>query len=338
VQRGVPAIRALLLLTGTLGRRDPRLRLQLAELAHDLAAARPAEADPAGAERRDQTAIELANAYRVVGRLGSAQELLGVVAERRARRRFDTPLDARWLEIQGMVINDQWRAGAAGTILAASSGILRRHARRTELAVSLLCRSSCSDHAEEHLDAVRHARNALRLLDPDDEPLLASMAWLDLALGLLRHGEPREALAILRQNREVLMRLGGARNAGRVRRIEGEALALLGDDDGASRAYDASVRQFAVIDSRYGMGLVTLRQAAALERLGDREQARRLALEAADRVLGTDPEGEIHVAMMLVRTTYRFTATAGTLPLDRVADFLDPAEFNPSVLLRTFLT
>jgi hypothetical protein len=97
-------------------------------------------------------------------------------------------------------------------------------------------------------------------------------------------------------------------------------------------------RGFVEIGQPYMATLVLLDQAALHIRQGRDEDARREALEAADIFLGLSIGREAAVAMMLLKSTFKFRlATTGVL-LEEMAQFMRAAEHDPQVSFHSFLS
>ncbi len=334
---GLPAIEALLHQTRTLGLRDPRLRLRLAELACDLAAT--ARGEPCQMRRaRSRATIELANAQRVALDLRAAQQQLDRAEEDLAGDRSERLLHARLLNIQGAIYADLSQPTAAQAASAAAMLIYRQEAQRVELASALIS-ASCtfSDNLGDHEQEYALCQQALSLLGPGDDPRLAATALHGSSLALLRSGRWAEAFEAL----QSCHRLRGIPNRGRdharLARLEGEILGRAGDLAGAARAFESARQELLIIDHRYEVGEVLLSWAATLMLRGDMVAAGRLIADATESMLRLDPHREIYLAMICLRTANRFPAIRQTLRLQPMIKFLGVAKFNPSIRLQSYL-
>jgi tetratricopeptide (TPR) repeat protein len=336
---GRPAILALLQLNRKLGVADPGSRLLLGELACDLACMLPD--DPRERrltmDLRCRAALDFATSLRILGHHRAAQEQLNQAAEELLRGPYDAMLAAQLIEFEAALLGDQYRLRTARAGLLAAISAYRQGARRAELARALIRYGTYSSYADEFDVAMQSFDEALCLIDRDREPVLAASALGNACDTLLMSGRWHEGLRWLRRHRPVLARDPSLLNAARISRLEGRLLKLTGDIAGAARAFAASRRIFATSGKRYVAGAVLLDQAAALEREGEMAGASALVLEATDVLLDLEPQREVFLALTFLRGTRRFSDTRNILPLERVIDFLDVAEFNPSIRLQAYL-
>jgi hypothetical protein len=332
---GLPAIEALLRLTSTLGPSDPRLRLRLAELASDLAESRR-DADPALREVRCRAAIELANAYRVSLNLGAAQQQLDRAAEDVARGGCHPLVEARRLQIQANLYCDQSRAAASRALMSGALRIYRRQAQAPELARSLVGDAVVLSSIVRDLESAQAlSRDALQVLGDEHAPDVASAARMGLCFTLAPTGRWREALAMLERHRGAVVTRG--RNRARLAKLEGELLGRAGDMENAARAFALCRRELEAIGQPYEAGVWTLVWAETLARRGELAAAQAVVAEATGKLLQLDPHREVHLALLYLRATNRFSATRSAVPLAPVIAFLSNAEFNPSLRLQSYL-
>lgn len=337
---GRPAVLALLRLNRELGVTDPALRLCLGELACDLASMLPggrAEGRP-HRELRFRAALDLATTFRMRGDHRAAQHQLNQAAEDVLRGPHDPLAEANLIEVQSALLGNQWRLRTAMAGLTSVMATYRQAARREELVRALIFYGNCANYLYEFDVALEHYDEAVCLIDCDREPVLAAAALGNICNTLLRCGRWREGLRLFGQNRPVFERNPSALNAARFARMEGRFLKLAEDTAGASRIFAASHRAFTRLGKRYVAGLTLLDHAALLQRQGEVAGASALVLEATEMLLKLEPHREVYVALMLLRATSQFSATRPTLPLERVINFLDAAEFNPSLRLESYLS
>jgi hypothetical protein len=335
---GIPAIEALLLQAYELGSSDPRLRLRLVELAHDLAEGLR-DAAPQVKPLRCRALIDLANAYRVCLDLRTSHQLLDRAAEEIARGGVGPLVQARLLVCQSSVFDDETRPAAAHAAIADAMSIYRREAQASELARALVG-DAIAHGARRHdwVSALACYSRALLLLDPGEEPWVASAALSGHCLANLRIGNWREGLTTFRRQRQSIMTHDRGRNRARLARLEGELLGQAGDLAGAAGAFAFSRRELAIIGHPYAAGVTALTWAAVLNRHGEFDAAQARVAEATESMLGLDPHREVYVALMVLRTANRFSDTRASLPLDEMIDFLRDAEFNPSIRFQHYLT
>jgi hypothetical protein len=334
---GWPATVAVLRRIVTLGPADPRLRRRLAEIAFDLAAGTRGGSSPLGARRalRCRAAVELANAHRVLGDHRAAEAQLEVAAADLGGR-HDPLARARWLEVGACLRSDRAQLGAARKLMAGSLDIYRQTAHRRHLVHALATEAKILEDAGVCEQALDRRLEALRLLDHDTQPELASCVLTGISYCLLRTGHRRTAVALLREHTPVFHYLRGA-NAARAAGLEASILDRAGDTAGAERCFALSCRRHQQLDRPYEAGVTMLTWAAAREERGDLEGARALVGEATGIILGVEPDREVYSAMMLLRATCRFTSMRWTLPLDGVVRFLYQAWHNPAIRLQEYL-
>ncbi|HYL05293.1 MAG TPA: hypothetical protein VE075_04600, partial [Thermoanaerobaculia bacterium] len=334
---GMPAIEALLQQTYEMGPANPRLRIRLAELTYDLASTARGTQAPLE-QARCRALIELANAYRVALDLRSAEQLLARAEERISRDGFDPLVTARLLFCQSLLLGDQSRPGPARAAIAAAISIYRREARRQDLARALGHDSLLlSDVLHDWSASTSRARQVLLLLGPDEEPLATACALHMACYNELQSGNWREALAMLRRHRRSMALHDHGRNRARFARMEGELLGHEGDLAGAASAFTFSRGELEAIGQPYEAGTVALIWASVLRRSGDVQGAQAMVMEATGSLLRLELSHEVYAALMLLRTTNRFSSTREEIPLEAMVRFLSHAEFNPSVRFQPFL-
>jgi tetratricopeptide (TPR) repeat protein len=328
---GPPAIEALLDLARGLGLQDPGLRLRALEIAMDLTTAL-VEREGAACGHRDlgrRVALDLAHIHRMLGNHRAAQEQIDRCHEQLPPG--DPLAAAGVLRSQATLLGDQGNLPAALAGLAAASGIYRRLARPNELARTLVGYGLYAGYAGRFDRALERHGDALGLIDAEREPLLACAAVGNSCDSLRLSGRHREALQLLRRHATLLASNPSVLNRARFSRLEGHLLKHSGDPAGADRAFAASRGAFESFGRHYVAAAVTLDQASARQRWGDWDGARALIAQGTEALLRTDPQREVYLAVMLLRATARFSAMSAALPLDRVIDFLDAAEFNPAL-------
>jgi tetratricopeptide (TPR) repeat protein len=336
---GRPAIGALLRLCREWGPADPSLRLRLAELASDLASWRqtgPA-GDAANRKLRFRGHIELAHTHRMLGEHRSAQEGLNLAGEELRQGEHDELLEAELIENQAALLGDQHRLRAAVAGMASAISVYRRRGVPGDLARALVRYANLYCLAAKFQPALDNYQAALVIVDDVREPMVAGSAMQGSCETLLLDGRWGEALSLFRCSRPMIDRSLSALNGARTSRLEGRLLDRAGDAAGAARAYAHCRGVFTAFGKRYVAAVTLLDQAAALERQGDLAGSRTLVFEGTDKLLELQPQQEVFAALMLLRATRRFSAARPALSLDRVIDYLDAAEFNPSLRLQFYL-
>jgi len=334
---GPAAVEALLQLTSTLGGRDRRLRLRFAELACDLAHRETGDEDR-WRDLRCRSAVELANAHRVVGDLRLAQEELDRVREELLRGPHDRLVAARLLVIEGLVMTDRWHFAAAQELLSAAARIYRRRAQIQDLvqAFGVSCGNILYSLGRFD-DALYRQSTVLQMLDREREPLVVAAALHGMCGALLKIGRCRDGLDILRRERTFLAAHFHGEHAAKSAQLEGRLLYRAGDIARAARSFAACRGLFESEGSLYRAGIASLYWAAALEERGDWDGSLARIMEGTELIMRMNPGGGVYKAAMLLRTAKQFSATRDALPLARVIEFLYQAESNPDARLQSFL-
>jgi tetratricopeptide (TPR) repeat protein len=335
---GPPVIEALLHATSTLGAPDPRLRLRLAELAHDLAH-RDQREERRARELRCRAGVELANAHRVLNHLRLAQEELDRARGELLRGAHDPLVAARLLVIQGVLMTDRWSLADAHETLSAATRIYRRRGLILDLA-----QVAGVSHANVHLysgrleDALHWQSEALQALDREREPVGVAVALHGMSVVLLELGRWREALDIQSRESAFLAAHSHGRIASGVEQLQARLLSRAGDLPGAVRAFASCRGRLEALGYPFAAGIASLHWGAALASHGDWDGSRARVMEGTDQILKLDPTENAYSALMLLRTTRRFTATRDALPLEQMVEFLYRAMSLPHLRLDSFLS
>jgi hypothetical protein len=142
---------------------------------------------------------------------------------------------------------------------------------------------------------------------------------------------------MLRRRRRSMALHDHVRNRARFARMEGELLGHEGDLAGAASAFAFSRRELEAIGQPYEAGAVALVWASVLRRRGEVQGAQAMVMEATGSLLRLELHREVHVALMLLRTANRFSATREEIPLEAMVRFLCHAEFSPSIRFQSYL-
>jgi tetratricopeptide (TPR) repeat protein len=331
-QLGMPAIDALLRATGTVGARNPYLRVQLAELACDLAFHLGARAAREGALRRAacRASLQAAAALRQVGALGQAEERIEQAAELYARDPRDPWIEARLYEGRGALLLYRNRSQAAAEALRQARALFRRGGWAEDLGRAFAYLGWMAGGSDEVDTALAANDHVLRLTESRPNPSIRGAAIHNSRVTLLASGRWREALTLAPPPHPSP--LPSAKYAC----LDGILLNLAGDEAAATAAFATSYRLYSAQGRPYSAALVLLQQAASHESRGRHDAARQLVLGATGELLRLAPGREVYVALLLLRTSRRLAAARALLPLPPVIAFLREAEFDPTLRCESF--
>jgi tetratricopeptide (TPR) repeat protein len=338
--RGTAGFEALLQRSWSLRHDDPLQMVRLCELATVVATG----LNPRlyGCERvRDlqcRAAIELANAYRITSRTEEAQASINEALEHFRMGTQDHMMAARMFVIQGHVSGDRRNFDTALAAFDSAIQIYRRCGEPYQVGDTLIKKGVCCGFACRTEEALKLLGEGLDLIDPQTHPDLTLLAVHNIATILVDCSKYREARALVWRNLPLYNQFAGRVLRLKLRMLEGRIHSGLGDAERAIRDLEEARRGFLEIGQPYMATLVLLDLAALHIRQGRDEDARREALEAADIFLTLSIGREAAVAMMLLKSTFKFRlATTGVL-LDEMAQFMRAAEHDPQVSFHRVLS
>jgi tetratricopeptide (TPR) repeat protein len=338
--RGLAGYEALLERSWSLRHDDPRQMVQLCELATVVAAGLSAKRY--GRERvRDlqaRAAIELANAYRVIGRPEEAQASLNEALEFFRMGTQDRLMAARLFVIQAQVSGDRRNFATALAAFDSAINVYREHGEPHLVGDTLIKKGMYCGYACRTEEALKLLTEGLALIDPATHPDLALLAIHNLANILVDCAKYREARTLLWRNQPLYQRYGGRVLRLKLRLLEGRIHAGIDEPERAERDLEEARRGFAEIGQPYMATLVLLDLAVLHIRLGRDDDARREALEAADVFLGLNIGREAAVAMMLLKSTVKFRLATTAVLLEEMLEFMRAAEHDPQLSFHSFLS
>jgi tetratricopeptide (TPR) repeat protein len=272
---------------------------------------------------------ELGNAYRVADNLGAAEDALGQAAELFTRGTGDESLQARLFDLLASYYGARRRFEMARTALDVTLGIYRRQGDRQLAGRALLKMGTYTGYAGRPEEAIRLTREGLARLDEEREPGLVFIAVHNLARWLTDCGQFREARKLLWQNRARQEHAGGALNQLKIRWLEGEINAGLGELERAETAFHTVRDGFAEAGLRYTAAVASLDLATVWLRQGRDAEARQLALAAAEVFLALGIHREALGAVLILQKALEVSQASAAL-LESVARFLRRAEDDPT--------
>jgi tetratricopeptide (TPR) repeat protein len=255
---------------------------------------------------------ELANAYRVADRLREGLDALDTAAGAFVAGTADEAIGARLLDVQASLDSDRRSFAEA---LASLDVVHAVHLRRGDPHLAgraLLTKGLYAGYEGDAERAVELMAEGLALVDGQRDPGLMFGAVHNLARALMECGRYEEARELLRSNRST--DCGGRVNRLKVRWLEGQIAAGLGELDGAERALAEVSRGFEEIDLRYKAALAALELAAVHLRQGRWDEARDRALGAVGVFAGLGIGREAMASVLVIRAAFeRRIATAALL-------------------------
>jgi tetratricopeptide (TPR) repeat protein len=338
--RGLAGYEALLERSWSLRHDDPRQMVQLCELATVVADGLSPQR--LGGERvRDlqcRAAIELANAYRVIGRPQEAQASLNEALEFFRMGTQDRLMAARLFVIQAQVSGDRRNFDTALAAFDSAIGVYRQFGEPHQVGDTLIKKGMYCGYACRPDEALKLLTEGLTLIDPTTHPELALLAVHNLANIMVDCGKYREARTLLWRNQPLYQKYGGRVLRLKLRLLEGRIHAGIDEPERAERDLEEARRGFAEIGQPYMATLVLLDLAVLHIRQGRDDDARREALEAADIFLGLNIGREAAVAMMLLKSTVRFRLATTAVLLEEMAEFMRAAEHDPQISFHSFFS
>jgi tetratricopeptide (TPR) repeat protein len=338
--RGLPGYEALLERSWSLRFDDPRQMVQLCELASVVAAG--LSVSRYGGERvRDfqcRAAIELANAYRVIGHPAEAQTALNEALEFFRMGTQDRLMAARLFVIQAQVSGDRHNFETALAAFDSAIKVYRDFGEPYQVGDTLIKKGMYCGYACRLDEALELVTEGLALIDPTTHPELALLAIHNLANLLIDSSRYREARTLLWRNLPLYRRYGGRVLRLRLRLLEGRIHAGIDQPERADRDFEEARRGFAELGHPYMATLILLDLAALHIRQGRDEDARREALEAADTFLGLNIGREAAVAMMLLKSTVKFRLATTAVLLEEMAQFMRAAEHDPQLSFNNYFS
>ncbi|HVR99003.1 MAG TPA: hypothetical protein VMW27_20455 [Thermoanaerobaculia bacterium] len=316
---------------------DPRQMLGLAQQALLVAEhLSPEQIGPhRAADLRCRALIELGNAWRVSDRLDEAEKTLQQAAGLYLQGTGDPQLGARLFDVQASLDADRRRFDAAADELDAVYAFHRRQGDDHMAGRALISKGVYSGYSGRTEEAIRLLRRGLARIDADRDPGLTTAALHNQVRLLVDSGRFREARTLLWQNRPQIEQIGGQVRQLKVRWMEGQIHAGLGELDRAEQALRDAKKGFRQADLLYKEALTSLELATVLLQQGRADEARGLVVEAAEVFHALKVHREALAAVLLLRKAFDTQAATAAL-LHRVVHFLARAEHDPSLSFKAW--
>lgn len=301
--RGVPLFECLLQLSWALRNENPREMVRLAEQARELADTFDPEelGAEAVADLQCRAWVEVGNAYRVADDLAAAERALGAATERYLQGTQDETLAARLFSIQASLLGDSRRFDLAETALDLVFTIHKRRGEDHEAGRALLKKGVFTGYQGDSETAVQLIEQGIGLLDEKREPLLVFQGLHNLARFLLDAGQLREARMALWKAKARGLDAGGRINELRVRWLEGQINASLGELERAEAALREVKEGFEEAGLGYKAALAGLELGSVLLRQTRSEMAVREVLAAANVFISLGINREASASVLLLQ-------------------------------------
>ncbi len=316
---------------------DPRRMVGLAQQA--LLVAGHLNAEQLGPHRvadlRCRALTELGNAWRVSDRLDEAEKSLMQAAGLYLQGTGDPCLGARLFDVQASLDADRRRFDAAGEELDAVYAFHRRQGDGHMAGRTLISKGMYAGYGGRTEEAIRLLRRGLARIDAERDPGLAAAALHNQARLLVDSGRFREARTLVWRDRQRIEQAGGRVRQLKLRWLEGQIHAGLGELDQAEQTLREVKQGFRQADLHYKEALISLEMATVLLQQGRADEARGLVVEAAEVFGALKIHREVFAAVLLLRQAFETRAATAAL-LHRVVHFLTRAEHDPSISFKTW--
>jgi tetratricopeptide (TPR) repeat protein len=333
----VAAIETLLDRCSEVRHEDPKRMVQLAQEA--VAAAGRLTPERQGVRRvadlKCRATVELGNAYRVADRLDLAEGLVEQAAAFYLEGTGDPFLGARLFDVQASLDGDRRRFELACKALDAVHSFHLQHGDQHLAGRALISKGLYTGYSGDCEEAIHLLQGALTLVDAERDPALAAAGLHNQVSFLVDCGRFREARALLWQNRADLERVSGWVTRLKLRWLEGQINAGLGDLDRAEQALLDVQEGFQKADLPYKAAIASLDLAVLWLRQGRADEAHDIVMKAAEVFTALKIHREGLAAVLLLRKAFE-TRVATTSLLERVIRFMTRAEHDPNVSFKAW--
>jgi tetratricopeptide (TPR) repeat protein len=311
--------------------RDPAEMIRLAQEATWVAAALGSHrySPRQLADLQCRAWAELGNAYRVADDLEAAETALGRASELYTGGTGDEELRARLFDLLASFYGARRQFDKARSALDVALGVYERRRDHQLAGRALIKMGNYMGYAGQPEEGVRLTREGLARLDEERDAGLVFVAMHNLSRLLKECGHFREARKLLWQNRKRHEYAGGPLNLLKLRWLEGEINAGLGELDRAEQAFLAVRTGFAEAGMGYTAAVASLDLATVWLRQGRDAEARQLARETAEVFLALGIHREALGAVLILQKALEVCQASSTL-VESVARYLRRAEDDPT--------
>lgn len=280
---------------------------------------------------RCRAMIELGNANRVADRLWDAEEAMAEAGRLFLLGTRDELLEARLFDVQASLYADSRRFDSAREALDVVQAIHRRRGDRHLIGRALISKGLYASYDEQPEEAIVFLTEGLTLVDRKREPSLMFIAVHNLAHALMVYGRYRDARTMLFPIRGSEDEAGGRVNLLKVRWLEAQISAGLGDLERAERDFEFVRSGFLEEDLPYKSALAGLELAEVYLRQGRSEESRSLGLETIEVFQGLHIPREGLVSVLVLQRSLEMRLEKTGALLRTVIDFLKKAENDSSL-------
>jgi tetratricopeptide (TPR) repeat protein len=302
---GIPMFEALLERSWSLRHESPEHMVRLADWARLLSERLPVwqVEDLYAIDYRCRAWIELGNAHRVADNLDEAELALGWATDLFLQGTRDEILAARLFDVQASLYASRRRFDLAETALDLVFVIHRRRGDEPLAGRALLSKGVYVGYQGRAEEAVELINQGLLLLDASRDTELVATAIHNKARFLMDCGRFREARFELFHLYRQGPGPGGRVNELKVRWLEGQIHAGLGDLDRAEKALRDVHQEFEAMDLGYKAALAGLELGAVLLRQDRLDDACDEILEAAKVFVALRIGRETGASILLLKET-----------------------------------
>ncbi|HTG31794.1 MAG TPA: hypothetical protein VLB76_02595 [Thermoanaerobaculia bacterium] len=302
--QGMPLFEALLERSWALRHESPEEMVKAAEWARVLAERlEPDELEGATvpADLQCRAWIELGNAYRVADDLPEAQNALGRATELYLEGTQDELLAAHLFDIQASLLGDCRRFDLAETALDLVFAIYQRAGDEYLAGRALISKGMCVGYQGRAEHAVELIGQGLALINESRDPRLMYIALHNQARFLMDCGRLRDARIALWTLKARGLDAGGRINELKVRWLEGQINAALGELERAEAALLEVMLGFEEVELPYKAALAGLELGLVMFRRGRTDAAIEEVLAAVQVFQALGIAREVSVSVLLLR-------------------------------------
>ena len=301
--RGEPLFEAMLERSWSLRHENPEEMMRAAEWARVIAEQLDPEelGSQTVADHQCRAWVELGNAYRVADDLSDAEQALGKATEFYMKGTQDELLAARMFTVQASIFSSRRAFDVAGTALDLVFAIYFRHSERHLAGRALIMKGILVGYNGETEAALANIERGLELIDENREPKLVYAAMQNKARLLTEAGLLRDARIALWTLKTRGIDAGGRINELKVRWLEGQINAALGELERAEAALLEVMLGFEEVDLPYKSALAGLELGLIMFRRGRTDAAIEEVLAAVQVFQALGIAREVSVSVLLLR-------------------------------------
>lgn len=271
---------------------------------------------------------ELANAYRIADCLIEAERQMADAHRRLAAGSGSPLLLARILDLEASLCLDRRRPEEALAKLERSHAIYTEHGESHLAGKCLIQMSICWMHRQEIDRALEAVRAGLALLDPTQDPRLALVGHHNLIRLLMEKREYRKARQEVFRRRPLYQELGDPLTLLRLRWLEAQISAGLGELDRAETGLKAVRGEFTRRNLPYKAAVVGLELAALWVRQGKLAAVPTLIGQIVRVFRGLGIGREAMAALLVLEKAHEKGALTLGL-VEKVTSFMSRLETDP---------